>query len=69
MTTKEIILKAIRALPEDATVDDVVTRLEEMRREQFIRLVREGLAESKAGLGIPDEELDAFFDGDDEGYT
>ena len=37
-----------------------------LRRERFVRRVRVGIAESKAGLGIPDEELDGFFGENDE---
>jgi len=40
-----------------------------MSRDRFARLVREGLADAKAGRVIPDEQLDAFFDGDDEGFA
>lgn len=32
-----------------------------MRRTVFVRLVREGLAEAKMGLVVPDEDLDEFF--------
>ena len=69
ITMKEMVLQAIERLPDDAIIEDVRACIARMSRDRFARLVREGLADAKAGRVIPDEQLDAFFDGDDEGFA
>ena len=55
MTTKEIALKTIQELPDDASWEDVRERLD------FVAGVRKGLAELDAGQGIPHEKIKAEF--------
>ena len=55
MTTKEIALKTIQALPDDASWADVQERI------NFVAGVRKGLGELDAGEGIPHEKIKAEF--------
>lgn len=55
MTVKEQALKAVAALPETATFEDVLERL------LFISKVERGLADADAGKLIPHEQLKARF--------
>ena len=50
-TDKERALRAIRALPESATIDDAIERL------CLILKIEEGLTQSKAGQVVTHEEL------------
>lgn len=52
---KERILKALRDLPPDATIDDAIERL------VFLARVDEGLTELDAGQGIPHEDVKRRF--------
>lgn len=55
MTVKEQALKAVAALPETATFEDVLERL------VFISKVEHGLADADAGKLIPHEQVRARF--------
>ncbi len=51
MTTKEIAIKSLQELPEDATWDDIQERI------NFVAGVRKGLRELDEGKGIPHERI------------
>jgi predicted transcriptional regulator len=51
--TKQEILKALEALPEDASIEDAIDRL------VFLYKVNRGLQQAKAGQTIPHEEAKA----------
>lgn len=55
MTVKEQALKAVAALPETATFEDVLERL------LFISKVERGLADADAGKLIPHAQVKARF--------
>lgn len=55
MTVKEQALKAVAALPETATFEDVLERL------LFLSKVEHGLADADAGKLIPHEQVKARF--------
>ena len=52
MTTKEIALKTIHELPENASWEDIQERI------NFIVAVHKGLRELDEGKGIPHEEVE-----------
>ena len=54
-TAKERILKALRELPADATIDDAIERL------VFLARIEEGLAQLDSGEGSPHEEVRRRF--------
>jgi len=51
MTTKEIALKTIEQLPEDASWEDIQERI------NFVAGVRKGLRELDEGKGIPHDKV------------
>jgi len=51
MTQKEMVLDAIRELPDDASVRDIADRLE------FLAAIQIGLDQLDRGEGIPHEEV------------
>jgi predicted transcriptional regulator len=55
MTTKEIAIKSIQELPEEATWDDIQERI------NFVAGVRKGLHELDEGRGIPHERIREEF--------
>jgi hypothetical protein len=55
MTTKEIALKAIEQLPEDASWEDIQERI------NFVVGVCKGLRELDEGRGIPDDKVREEF--------
>lgn len=55
MTTKEIALKTIQQLPEDASWEDVQERI------SFVAAVRKGLGELNEGKGIPHDKIKEEF--------
>jgi predicted transcriptional regulator len=55
MTTKEIVLKSIRDLPEDATWEDIRERID------FVIGIHKGLRELDEGKGIPHEDIREEF--------
>jgi predicted transcriptional regulator len=55
MTTKEIALKTIQQLPEDASWEDVQERI------SFVAAIRKGLAELDEGKGIPHDKMKEEF--------
>lgn len=55
MTTKEIALKTIKELPEDASWEDIQERI------NFVVAVRKGLAELDEGRGLPHEKVKEAF--------
>ena len=55
MTTKEIALKTIELLPEDASWEDIQERI------NFIVGVRKGLRELEEGQGIPHDKVKEEF--------
>ena len=55
MTTKEIALKTIEQLPEDASWEDIQERI------NFVAGVRKGLRELDEGKGIPHDKVKEEF--------
>lgn len=55
MTTKEIAIRSIQELPEDATWDDIQERI------NFIAGVRKGLRELDEDKGIPHDRIREEF--------
>jgi predicted transcriptional regulator len=55
MTSKEIVLKTIERLPEDASWEDIQERI------NFIAAVRKGLRELDEGKGISHEKVRQEF--------
>lgn len=55
MTTKEIAMKTINELPEDASWEDIQERI------NFVAAVRKGLGELDEGKGIPHEKVKEEF--------
>ena len=55
MTSKEIALKTIEQLPEDASWEDIQERI------NFAAAVRKGLLELEQGKGIPHEKIKEEF--------
>ena len=55
MTTKEIAIRSIQELPEDATWEDIRERI------NFVAGVRRGLRELDEGKGIPHEKVREEF--------
>jgi predicted transcriptional regulator len=55
MTSKEIALKTIEQLPEDASWEDIQERI------NFVAAVRKGLRELDEGMGIPHEKVREEF--------
>ena len=51
MTTKEMVIKSIEELPEDATWEDIQERI------NFVAGVRSGLRELDEGMGLPHEKI------------
>jgi predicted transcriptional regulator len=51
MTQKELVLDAIKELPEDASLDEMADRVE------FLAAVQRGLDQLDRGEGIPHEEI------------
>jgi predicted transcriptional regulator len=51
MTEKEIVIKAVRALPDNCSIDEIADRIE------FLAAVQKGLDELDRGEGIPHEEI------------
>ena len=50
---KQQVARAVEALPEDVTFEDVIERL------VFLRKIEQGLRESRAGLAVPQSEVEA----------
>jgi predicted transcriptional regulator len=55
MSDKQIVLDAIRKLPEDASLDDMAATLE------LIAKIREGHADADAGRVIPHDQVKREF--------
>jgi predicted transcriptional regulator len=55
MTTKEVVIKSIQELPEEATWEDIQERI------SFVAGVRKGLRELDEGKGIPHERIREEF--------
>ena len=55
MTTKETAIKSLQELPEDATWDDILERI------NFVAGVRKGLRELDGGKGISHERIREEF--------
>ena len=55
MTTKEVVIKSIQELPEEATWEDIQERI------SFVVGVRKGLRELDEGKGIPHERIREEF--------
>ncbi len=55
MTTKEVAIQTIKNLPDDATWDDVLERI------NFVAGVRKGLLELDAGKAIPHDQIRAEY--------
>lgn len=51
MTEKEIVLKTVRELPDDCSIDEIAGRIE------FLAAVRKGLDQLDSGEGIPQDEI------------
>lgn len=54
-TEKQRAIEALRALPDDATIEDAIERL------CFIAKIEEGLRQSEAGRLVPHEEVKKQF--------
>lgn len=52
-TVKQRVARAVEALPDDVTFEDVIERL------VFLRKIEQGLQESRAGLAVPQSEVEA----------
>ena len=55
MTTKEVAIKSIKELPEEATWEDIQERI------NFVAGVRKGLRELDEGKGIPHDRIKEEF--------
>ena len=55
MTEKEIVLKTVRELPDDRSIDEIADRIE------FLAAVRKGLDQLDRGEGIPHDEIKKRF--------
>ncbi len=51
MTEKEIVLKSVRELPDDCSIDEIADHIE------FLSVVQKGLAQLDRGEGIPHDEI------------
>ena len=51
MTAKEMVLKTVRELPDDCSLDEIADRIE------FLVAVQKGLDQLDRGEGIPHEEI------------
>jgi hypothetical protein len=51
MTGKEMVLKTVRGLPDDCSIDEIADRME------FLAGVQKGLDQLDRGEGIPHEEI------------
>jgi len=51
MTEKEMVLKTVRELPDDCSIDEIADRIE------FLAPVQMGLDQMDRGEGIPHEEI------------
>lgn len=51
MTEKEIVMKAVRELPDDCSIDEIADRIE------FLAAVQKGLDQLDCGEGIPHDEI------------
>jgi predicted transcriptional regulator len=51
MTTRELVLKALNGLPDDADIEDFLERL------RFLRELEEAIREADAGETVPHEEI------------
>ena len=51
MTEKEMVLKTVRELPDDCSIDEIADRIESMAA------VQKGLEQLDRGEGIPDDEI------------
>lgn len=56
MSTKEIAIRTIQSLPDDATWDDIQERI------NFVAGVRKGLRELDEGKGIPHAQVKEDFE-------
>jgi len=52
-SVKQQVTRAVEALPEDVTFEDVIERL------VFLHKIEQGLRESRAGLAVPQSEVEA----------
>ena len=55
MSDKQTVIDAIRRLPDDATLDDIVANLE------LLAKIREGHADADAGRVVPHEQVKREF--------
>ena len=55
MSDKQTVIDAIRKLPDDATLDDIVANLE------LLAKIREGHADADAGRVVPHEQVKREF--------
>jgi predicted transcriptional regulator len=51
MTEKEMVLEAVRELPDDCSIDEIADHIE------FLAAVQKGLDQLDRGEGIPHEEI------------
>ena len=51
MTEKEMVIKAVRELPGDCSIDEIADRIE------FLAAVQKGLDQLDRGEGIPHDEI------------
>jgi hypothetical protein len=55
MTGKEMVLKTVRELPDDCSIDEIADRIE------FLAAAQKGLDQLDRGEGIPHEEIKRQF--------
>jgi len=51
MTQKEMVLEAVRKLPDDTSIDDIADRID------FLAAIQKGFDQLDCGQGIPHEEV------------
>ena len=51
MTQKEMVLEAVRKLPDDTSIDDIADRID------FLATIQKGFDQLDCGQGIPHEEV------------
>jgi predicted transcriptional regulator len=51
MTEKEMVLKTVRELPDDSSIDEIADRI------KFLAAVQKGLDQLDRGEGVPHEEI------------
>lgn len=56
MSDRQLVIEAVQKMPEAASLEDIVDELE------MLASIREGLAQSERGEGVPHERVTAMVD-------